>query len=131
MNEWDCVSSIWEGWTDQCLDALFTVRFGDSPCVSYCAIGYLSRNHITLDGNYTLEDAETERRFLAVDRELWNRYGHLTDDAYEEGMGIVYANDYADWTPDDFRDLDRRLEYEYRMNQIKAQVDAVPEEVCA
>jgi hypothetical protein len=59
---------------------------------------------------------DLKRRVQAV--ETWLQQHH--------GFGIVNANDVAGWTPEQFRELDRRLEWEYQQAQLGKQIDAIP-----
>jgi len=95
---WDGTPSIWDGWVNQCRGDFVN---GDA----YCALGWL--------GGYKFAP-EVERRLMQVAQQLPNqsRFGY--------SVTIAYANN-AGMTPDQFRELDRRVEWEYQMKQLGAQ----------
>jgi hypothetical protein len=119
---WDTLPSIWDGWTHQACGHYIVV---DPQNIHHtCATGYMIETgrarvleHPLSPGTIALQwfDPEACRRFEAVDN--WLRAHQLFD--------IIHTNDRTRWAPDQFRDLDRRLEYEYQQRQIAKQIDAI------
>jgi hypothetical protein len=119
---WDTLPSIWDGWTHQACGYYIVV---DPQNIHHtCATGYMIETgrarvlkHPLSLGIIALRwfDPEARRRFEAVDN--WLRAHQLFD--------IIHTNDRTRWAPDQFRDLDRRLEYEYQQRQIAKQIDAI------
>jgi hypothetical protein len=106
MNPWDHLSSIWDGWTHQTFGMLIDER-------GTCAIGFFRSGPPVTTG--------IERRFQAVDGYLRAHFSY----------GVIGANDQLRWTPEQFRDLDRRLEFEYRQQQKGIVMNAYPAELCS
>jgi len=120
---WDTLPSIWDGWAHQACGHYIVV---DPQNIHHtCATGYMIETgrarllkHPLSPGIIALQwfDPEARRRFEAVDN--WLQAHQLFD--------IIHTNDQTRWAPDQFRDLDRRLEYEYQQRQIAKQSDAIP-----
>lgn len=112
MNPWDHLPSIWDGWEKQC----FGVFHVES---SHCALGFLeTAGKLHLEECFLgrvahFDDPEVRRRAIAVELYL----------ACHGLRCIGFTNDSVRWTPEQFRDLDRRLEYEYQQAQLARQVD--------
>lgn len=115
VNPWDGLPSIWDGWERQCFDTLHSL--GDS----HCALGWLEKSNVVrideIYGNLELRflNTDVQRRLVRVQSWL-ERY---------VSRSIAVTNDYLHWTPEQFRDLDRRLEYEYLQAQLGKQIDAI------
>lgn len=127
MNPWDTLDSIWDGWTGQCRGHLRVIRGGYNPTlglevIDHCAAGFLvDRYQVThweqsgINQLVRFKDPVVDRRVFAV--ENWLRENLLG--------GVIPANDVLNWTPDQFRDLDRRLEYAHQQAQLGKQIDAI------
>jgi len=139
-NPWDNTPSIWDGWIDQCFGRnaeaprrvitrkpdgvpwrlhigerglMMSVTVEERIAYPFCAGGYVRHQMAQL---YHINRVEVYRRLRAVDNWLLL---HL-------GVTLVQANDHLRWTPDQFRELDRRLEWEYQQAQLAKQIDAIP-----
>lgn len=104
---WDNTPSIFDGWTKQIRGAL---QGWDG---SYCAIGFLSKNEVL--------DYELGRRYTRIDEFIRHEYPERPTDL----CAVAFANDILCWTPEDFRNLDRRLEWEYQTAQLARQIEGI------
>jgi len=115
---WDNTPSIWDGWTDemQCKGKMAEYRISKSngplgliyqhPTGRVCALGFVAG---------TVGIFQVHERLRRVSLFL------SPGDGYK---GITASND-TDWTPEMFRDLDRRLEWEHTMKLAARFVDGI------
>lgn len=92
---WAGTPSIWDGWTDE----MQWCRLGERTC----AVGY-----------YFNTACKQNERFLRVRVAARERYGALTE-----------LNDVKRWKPEQFRELDREVEWNYQMEKLREQIDAI------
>jgi hypothetical protein len=120
---WDLLPSIWQDWEHQVCGAFSTTRRsrGRTPrIVRHCAYAFLMAKYEVRTPSKVLKLAppDVRRRLSRVMAEIASSYPLAADP-------IIYANDALKWTPAQFRDLDRRLEYEYQQAQLARQVEGV------
>jgi hypothetical protein len=122
QHPWDDLpgGSIWDGWEKQ--------TFGVwESADGVCAEGFLRARLRTMRNVSEID--EFAHRVHAVHRWLARHYG-----VHPGISALIYANDALHWTPEMFRNLDRKLEWEYRQAQLAEywqaqlakQIDAIP-----
>lgn len=135
-NPWDGLPSIWDGWRSQCFFLLSEAHLSQLlqlETVSHCAIGWLIESGVLVNGR----DDAVRAVWTTCSIESYARIRRVNDHIYRKHMqggppvvmqcwtwspdelkdhAIAFANNFLKWTPEQFRELDRRLEYEYQQS---------------
>lgn len=104
-NPWDNTPSIWDGWEKQCFFRL------DDREGRTCALGFIRAQYHQFNDCWWCTN-ETKDRLSRFEVELG---GYDAPNCFNQ---IVMYNNLLQWTPEQFRELDRKVEWEYQMKKL-------------